>query len=324
MRPYLQDIDLAAVDPDGLADGVSAVVAQILLTGNLTSGADLDGLADGNSSAGTSVTLDGTLTSGDFYVDATGIPRHIYIEDLGGNNQTGATYTIFGSDFRGAELVEAIAGPAASGFVITTGRFAMVTSIAIASPAAGSTVDIGVNGVFISADGFAHRLDIIDTGNDNQTTATYTITGTDSDGIDEIEDIAGPAGNATIETTKYFLTVTSITIASPVATSVIDVGTVDEATSKTVPLNYRHTEAATFSIDVTGTINYTVQETLAQIHTLSNPLADSSWFNLSALASKTADLLAVGTVHTTAGRLVVNSYSTGAELQFTTMQAELV
>ena len=324
MRPYLQDIDLATVDPDGLSDGVSSAVVQILLTGALTSGADLDGLADGNSSAGTSVAIDAALTSGGFYTDITGTPRHIHILDLGGDDQSGATYTLIGTASDGSQLVENILGPAASGFVITNGRFSTVTSIAIASPAAGSTVDIGVNGVFISSDGFAHRLDIIDTGTDVQTTATYTITGTDSDGISEAEDIAGPGSGATIETTKYFLTVTSITIASPVATSTIDVGTVDEVVSKTIPLNYRNFEAATFAVDVTGTVNYTVQETLDEIHLKDNPSADSSWHNISALASKTADLLSVGTVHATASKLVVNSYSTGAEIQLTVMQNESI
>jgi hypothetical protein len=217
MRPYSQDIDVATVDPDGLADG--------------------------NSSAGATLTLDGALTSG---------------------------------------------------------------------------------GTFTSADGLAHRLDIIDTSTLDQTGATYTITGTDADGIAETEAIAGPGSGATIETTKYFKTVTSITITSPVAVSTVDVGTVDEVVSKTVPLNYRNINAATYSVDVTGTINYTVKETLDSIHDLANPSADSSWHNLTALAAKTADLTSVGTVNMTGCQLVVNSYSTGAEIQFTVMQNESI
>jgi len=324
MRPYLQDIDLATVDPDGLADGVSGSVVQILLTGALTAGADLDGLADGNDSTGTSVVIDGTLAPDGIYQDATGIARHIHILDAGGDDQTSSTYTIFGTAADGSELVESIAGPDTSAFVITTGRFSTVTSIAIAAPTATSTVDIGVNGVFTSADGLAHRLDIIDTDTTVQTSATYTITGTDADGIAESEDIAGPGSGVTIETSKYFKTVTSITIASPVAASTIDVGTVDEVVSKTVPLNYRNDIAATFAIDVTGTINYTVQETIDAIHNNANPSVDSTWFPLSALAAKTADLMSIGTANTTACRLVVNSYSTGAELQFTVMQNESI
>lgn len=324
MRPYEQDIDVATVDPDGLLDGGVSSVVQIILNGALTAGVDLNGLASGNSSAGATVALDAALTSDGKYVDATGIPRHIHILDAGGDTQTGATYTINGTDFRGAALQENIAGPASSGFVISVERFASVTSIAIASPAAGSTVDIGVNGHFTSADGFAHQLDIIDTGADDQTGATYTITGTDSDSIAETEDIAGPGSGATIETTKYFLTVSKVTIASAVATSTIDFGTVDEMLSKTVPLNYRNIDAATYSIKVTGTIDYTVEETLGEIHNLGNPLADADWFALSALSTKTASLMSIGTLNTTAARLIVNSYSAGAEVQFTTQQNESI
>lgn len=323
MKPYLQDIDVATVDPDGLADGVSGSVVQILLTGALTAGADLDGLSNGNTSASTSVTIDGALASGGLYQDITGIARHIHILDAGGHDQTSSTYTIFGTAADGSELVESIAGPDTSAFVITTGRFSTVTSITIAAPTASSTVDIGVNGVFVSTDGMAHRLDIIDADTTNQVSATYTITGTDADGIAESEDIAGPGSGVTIETLKYFKTVTSITIASPVVASTIDVGTVDEVISKTVPLNYRSL-AATYAVDVTGTISYTVKETMDSIHNLTNPSVDSSWHNLSALTTKTADLASVGTVNMTGCQLVVNSYSTGAEIQFTVMQNESI
>lgn len=309
------DIDPVDVDPNGLADGVSSAVVQILLTGALTSGADLDGLADGNSSAGASVTLDGVLTGGGAYVDATGIARHIHILDLGGDVQTGATYTITGTDSGGNVLTEAIAGPAASGFVITNGRFSRVLTIAIASPAAGSTVDIGVNGVFTSADGLAHQLDIIDTGADIQTGATYTITGTDEDNLAQTEDIAGPGSGATIETVNHFKIVTSITIASPVATSTIDVGTVDEVSSQAVPLRSISASGATINVNVTGTIDFSVQQRFDNIQLTNLAVQVDNWQDISALNAKTVDTTAIISPGAAATRIIVNSYSSGAELQ---------
>lgn len=179
-------------------------------------------------------------------------------------------------------------------------------------------------GNFTSADGFAHRLNITDAGADDQSTATYTVTGTDADGLDITESLTGPASGATVETVNYFLTVEGpIAIASPVATSLVDIGTVDEVATQTLPLNYRYTEPATYAVNVTGTISYTVQQTLDQVHTLTNP-GSAAWFDIAALATKTADLMDIGTNHATATRLVVNSYSTGAELQFTTMQNESI
>lgn len=114
-------------------------------------------------------------------------------------------------------------------------------------------------GTFTSADGLAHRLDIIDTGTDDQRGATYTITGTDADGHAQVENILGPNSTATIETLKYFLTVTSITIASPVADSTVDIGTVDEISTKTYVVDHYINTAPSIGMEVTGTISMDVQ-----------------------------------------------------------------
>ena len=219
MRPFEFDVDLATVDPDGLCDGNSSAITQIVLDGSgLTSGFDANGLCDASVSAGATVVLDGDLTSGGFYIDATDSPRHITLLDAGGDNQATATYTINGTDAGGAVIQENIAGPGSGLFVHSVLRFASVTSITIASPVAGSTITIGVNGVFISADGLGRRLSI--TGSAHvQTGSTYTITGTDADGIAESEDIAGPGSGATITLTKYFKTVTNIVTSAGVASS---------------------------------------------------------------------------------------------------------
>lgn len=174
-----------------------------------------------------------------------------------------------------------------------------------------------------SGDNLAHRLIITTAGNEPAGNApVLTLVGTDADGIAQTENITLPNAT-TVESTKYWLTVTSgTTQADTVGT--FDVGWVDEVMTQTMPLNYRHTEAATFAVNVTGTIDYTVQESLNNIHLVANPSTDVSWFDIPALADKTADLLAQGTVHASAGRLVVNSYTSGAEIQFTVMQNESI
>lgn len=165
-------------------------------------------------------------------------------------------------------------------------------------------------GSFTSADGLAHRLSILDVGADIQTTATYTITGTDSGGAALTEDIAGPGASATVETTEYFLTVTSITIAAPVAGSTASIGTVDEVTTAPIPINWRSEAGCNVSVDVTGTLNFTVQETFVAIQT-QTPF----WVDITALAAKAADTTSSSTVAATAIRMVFNSYTTGAESQ---------
>lgn len=174
-----------------------------------------------------------------------------------------------------------------------------------------------------SGDGLAHRLVITTAGNEPAGNApVLTLVGTDPDGIAQTEDITLPNAT-TIESTKYWLTVPSgSTQADTVGT--FDIGWVDEVMTPTIPVNYRNYEPATYSVNVTGTINYTVQQTLDSIHDLANPSVDASWFDITALAAKTTDLMDVGTAHASACRLVVNSYTTAAEIQFTVMQNESI
>ena len=178
-------------------------------------------------------------------------------------------------------------------------------------------------GTFTSADGLAHRISILDLGADDQSGATYTFVGTDADGIAQTEVVTGPTASATVTTTGYFLTIEATpAISSPVAGSTVDVGTVDEIVSKTLPINYRNTNGATFTADVTGTINYKVEETIDQIHLKAAPSQDASWFGIFGATNLSTDTLKQGTVHASAIRLVVNSYTDTAEIQFTVMQDE--
>lgn len=321
MRPFNLDLDLASVDPDGLADGNSSAITQIVLDGNLTSGEDPNGLCDASVSAGSTVVLDGDLTVGGVYSDATGNPRHITILDAGGDNQATATYTINGTDKDGNILLETITGPGSGLFVFSVNLFASVSSITIASPVAGSTITIGVNGVFISSDGLGRRLSILGSAH-VQTGSTYTITGTDVDGLDESEDLTGPGSGATVTTVKYFRTVTNIVTSAGVASSTVDIGTVDEAVSQTLPLNFRANNPANYQSNVTGTASFAVEQTMSDVQSLSNPSNDAVWFKVAALG--TVDILSEGSRHVRGMRVVVDTHSAAAEIQTIVFQNEYI
>ncbi len=200
--------------------------------------------------------------------------------------------------------------------------------LASGNSSAGTTLTLdGVlisGGSFTSSDGLAHALVITDTGADVQTTATYTIIGTDGDGLAQSEDVAGPGASASILTIKNFLTVSSVSIANPVAGSTVDLGLNERSVSKTIPLNYRHIVAATHSVDVTGGAVYSVEQTLDEIHNLDNPSADASWFEVDGLNGLSASALSQGTNHATACRLSVSGYASNAQLNYTVMQSESI
>lgn len=199
---------------------------------------------------------------------------------------------------------------------------------------AGATLTLDGNltsgGTFTSADGLAHRLEIKDTSTKVQTGATFTITGTDADDKVQVEDRAGPGSGATVETVKYFKTVISVAIGSPVSAATVDMGTVDEVVSQTVVLDHYAALAATVGTLVTGTLSYDVEVTVE------NPIkrqggenfnediapftytdqSDLAWVNDTVNAAKTASFIgALGVPGLRAMRVVYNSYSSGAELQ---------
>jgi hypothetical protein len=153
----------------------------------------------------------------------------------------------------------------------------------------------------------------LDLGADDQSGATYTFTGTDADDNALVEAIAGPTASGTVTTTGYFKTITSVAIASPAAGSTVDVGTVDEVESKIYFLDRRSKEGAGLGVLVTGTVNYTVEETFRDIHGLGTDT--DNFVDIAALADKTAELGESATKGASAIRVVFNSYTDGAEIQ---------
>ena len=168
-----------------------------------------------------------------------------------------------------------------------------------------------------SGDSLAHRLNL--TSAANLSAITLTLVGTDANGDSLTEAVTGPNAT-TVETAGYFLTLTSVTAGATLGANTLDIGWVDEVQSKIYPIDWRSGEAATYAVDVTGTINYTVQETFEDIQNVASPSQNASFYALSALSGKTADLASVGTVNATGMRFVVASYTDTAEAQIQVVQ----
>jgi hypothetical protein len=165
-----------------------------------------------------------------------------------------------------------------------------------------------------ATDGIAHQVSIRNDSATDHSGKTVTLVGTDQDGRALTEVVTGPAGSATVESTGYFLTLTSATPSATIGADTFDIGWVDEVSTKTIPLDWRSDLAAAINVDVTGTIDFTVQQTFDNVQ-VSTGQQSAQWLDISALAAKTADTTSTSTVGATAIRLKVNSYSSGAELQ---------
>lgn len=167
-------------------------------------------------------------------------------------------------------------------------------------------------GVYTSADGGARQLSF--TSAANESGDTYTITGTDADGRAQTETVTGPNAT-TVESLKYWLTVTQIAT-SGAASAAITIGVVDELASKTIRLNRHSTTGALCHIDVTGTIDVTAQVALVNPDDYTDQNA-IPWIATqdTDLVGATADALGSLDTHAACFRLLVNSFSSGAEVQ---------
>lgn len=160
-------------------------------------------------------------------------------------------------------------------------------------------------------DGLSHQLSIRNDTTTDHSAKTVTLVGKDQDGKALTEIVTGPGTSATVESSYYFSSLTSATPSATIGTDTFDIGWVDEISGKTIPLDWCSPFAANIAVDVTGTINYSVQETFSDV--LGGTAA--VWTDITAFSAKTADVTGQAAIGATAIRLIVNSYSSGAEIQ---------
>lgn len=163
-----------------------------------------------------------------------------------------------------------------------------------------------------SGDSLAHQVSIRNDSATDHSGKTITLVGTDPDGKALIEVVTGPAGSATVESTGYFLTLTSATPSATIGADTFDIGWVDEFATKTIPIDWRGGQAA-LDINVTGTINYSVQETFDDIQFKT---AAFVWTadDATTWTSQTIDQTLLFHAHPKAIRIIANSYSSGASI----------
>jgi hypothetical protein len=167
--------------------------------------------------------------------------------------------------------------------------------------------DLVVSGV--AQLGSQRKVGIASTG--DLSLITFTVYGTNQAGLAISESLAGPNNN-TVSTTLDFLTVTQVAASAAVSTDV-EVGTTAVGASQPIPLDlYLDPFNVSLFIDVTGTVNATLEYT-GDDNVLTS-IGPFVWFAHSDLTNVVAD--DVGTIISpvTAVRLVTNSGSGSTEL----------
>ena len=165
-------------------------------------------------------------------------------------------------------------------------------------------------------DGLAHLVSI-DTGA-NLSGITFTLTGTDADGIAQTEAVTGP--NATTGySAKYFKTLTTVTASSTLGANTADIGWKDDCVGPTFPLNWRQESfAVSLGVNISGTINFTVEHCFDDIRSAAP--STLTWWAHSTISGDTADVDGNYAFPVSATRLHINSLTAGATIDFHVVQ----
>ena len=310
MNPLVNTVGpLAGASATKISAVQKAAAAQALVINGAASDASANNICTSQTPSGAgNLTLNGTLvnaTTGTANIYATySTPRRVYITSAG--NDSGRTFTVTGTVITvlGATGVTETVTGADTSTVSTTNVFSTVSSVAISGSAAAG-VTVGVNG--IATLDKARRVLITCGGDDTGITAT--ITGTDYGGLTQTETIT-LVNNSTVYSQIDYLTVTGITTSGAVATT-ISVGTNGIASSPWFKFDPYAMGTVAMQFDVTGTVNYSLEETMDDPCNLANPVAMASmvWSASSdtAVVAATADKFTRMTVAPTYARILLNS-----------------
>ncbi len=229
-------------------------------------------------------------------------------------------FVILGTSQTGAVIGETL--ESATGDPVTTvNKYLTLTSIETPVGIGAETVDIGwiqdaaefTLLVTTPTDGLPHRVVITPSGS---VSGSYTLTGTDSYGNALTETLATNAGSA-VTSTAFFKTLTSV-ISAVIGAETVDIGWSGAVGGTIYPVDRHSPYAANIAVVVTGTINYTIQQTFSPIFDVA--FQDVSWIDISALAAKTTSIASQASVGATAIRAVINSFSSGGSIEVFTNQ----
>ena len=174
-------------------------------------------------------------------------------------------------------------------------------------------------------DSLGHFVTITQISATNHSGKTFTITGTDANDRAQTEGIAGPNGAVTVTSTKYYKTVTSVTVSATTGADTFNIGWSDDVVTPMYPVNWRQGPPFSISVgvDISGTINYDVQHRFDDVwNSTTVGQGDAGWFDHSSLANKAVDGDGNYAYPVTALRVLINSLTAGATFTWYVLQGE--
>jgi hypothetical protein len=197
---------------------------------------------------------------------------------------------------------------------IEAGPFSPITALATAFNAQGftSTGAAVAPTTTATTDLLAHSVTLVAPVQATLAGVTFTLVGTDADGHPQSESgLVGPASGATVTSTKFYKTLTSIQPSATMGALTVSVGISAVSLSPTMVLDRRSVAAAAAVVEVnSGTINYTGYETFGNVFSLAdNPVSVAN----AAFTAKTGTVASSLTNGCTGFIVLTNSVTNGAQ-----------
>lgn len=193
----------------------------------------------------------------------------------------------------------------------TLGSAAASTTSLATSASPGAGVALTQQATAFSS-GYAHLVTLTSTTATTNAGNTYAITGTDADGHLQTESVTGPAGNSTVTSTKYFLTVTSIVSAG--ASTSIAAGNSALTASSTFICDYVNSVASMgYGFTTSGSgATYKLQHTYDDVFDASQTGSSAkTWFDDATVTGKTAAFNYSMTNAVRGSRIVLTAWTSG-------------
>ena len=186
-----------------------------------------------------------------------------------------------------------------------------------AATAGTSGQPITLTATVITDGNLAHKVSILPSGS---VTGSYTLTGTDSDGNPQTEVLATDTTNS-VTSVKYYLTLTEVLAPAGIGANTVDIGWTDACISKTIPINWRQNSMeVSLGCFITGTIDYDVHHCFDSVQVLGTYPSTLNWFVHASIDGATTSVDGNYAFPVTATRLVINSSTSGATIDFSVVQ----
>lgn len=171
------------------------------------------------------------------------------------------------------------------------------------SNATGATWTLSAND---ANDDLAHKITIRNDSATDHSGNTAEIVGTGPNGQVQTETLDLPAGSATVKSTKYFLSVTSVTPSATIGADTMDIGWADEAVTPWFALRAGHPFSASFAVSQdSGSPQWSVQHAYGDETAYDHPSSNIS-------GEYQAPISAIRLAFTAAGGLTLTVMQSGA------------